>query len=417
MSRATKACPVNETRVSGELSRRRRSRLWRGAQWVAAVALFAFALVGCGSGGAPAPPPPPTTTTVPGTVEDAQALAKIGGARVVIGGKVATSAATTGAFSLEKVPFGTATPPTQPVTVTAAGYRTADSLLALDKDQTVQPAITVPLEPVDPTLTGTIKGKVTSSAGGAGVGGALVSFVFGAGQVIEVRGHTDETGQYVIGGVPSGSVAVTITAAGFLTYGADSIVIADSEGTTPDLNAALTPGTATTTVKGIVVNLETQQAIPGAAVTIAGLPPVTTGQDGKFSIPNVPVGSRSISVTASGFDSFNSAIEVAPGLADLRVELSVTETEPPPVPFTISGTVTVSGAANNAGVTVTATLDATSEVLAQATTPASGAYALWVPAGQYTVRATLGSQTAARTVTVVNLGSPVTGVDFVLAAP
>lgn len=379
------------------------------------LGLVAVALSGCGGGsGTPTPPPPPQATAVPGVVRDADTSAAIAGARVVVGGKVGASDAT-GAFTVTDVPFPPAGTNAHPITVSAAGYRTFDDALLIVPGQSTQTPVTVELEFVDPDLTGTVRGHITS--GGAPVSGALVRFIVAAAQSIVVQGHTDETGEYVVGGIPSGNAGASVTAAGFLTEAADTIVVADAQGTTPDLDFSLTPGTATVAVSGIVLTVETQQPVPGAEVVIDTEPAVTTGVDGRFTVPDVPVGSRPVSVTAAGFDPFTGTVEVTPDLPELRIELSILDADPPPVPFTIAGTVVVSGAPDNSGVTVTATLNQTSEELDSTTTDASGAYALWVPPGDYTVRATLGGQTASAQVTVPPLGGIVTGIDFVLAAP
>ncbi len=375
-------------------------------------------LAGCGSGGGNGEPPPPPGTVVPGTVIDEETTDPIANARVVIGGKVGTSGAD-GSFEVREVPFGTGTPPTQPLTVTAAGYVTNDHLLTLVPDRNVQDPVTVTLTPADTSLTGTMSGTVTTANPGAPIARALVEFTSVPGEPVSfsVRGHTDDNGFYSIGGVPSGSAVANAIASDFLLESRTVLVIADDEGTNDPVDFALTSGTSMQDVSGLVVTLETQAPLPGALVQLGERPAVTTNAAGEFTVTAVPVGPQNLEVSASGHDPFLQTVEVRPDMAPLRVELPVTDTTPPGTPFTIAGTVVVLNQGDNAGVTVTATLVSTSEELDRTVTNAEGAYGLFVPPGTYTIEASIGPNSASTQVTLPGAGSVITGVDFALTAP
>jgi len=119
-------------------------------------------------------------------------------------------------------------------------------------------------------------------------------------------------------------------------------------------------------------------------------------------------------VKLSGYDDYEDEINVLPGLAYQEIFMSVASSEPPGVPHTIAGTVTLLGQLDSSGATVTAySLDRGAE-LASYTTQADGRYYLFVPAGRYTITASFGAKSIGREVVYDGEGRIIDGIDFTL---
>lgn len=322
---------------------------------------------------------------------------------------------------LRNVPIGSATPPTQPLTVSARGYVT--------RTQQVQMSVTaatwvqISVQRADPATTGTVEGRVTRSDDGAGVRNAFLRFTrLDAAQndldddaEDAVGGYTDSDGRFVIGGIPAGRRLLSATASGFLPFEDVVNIIADADGENPELDIQLVSGDTTVNVNGIVVEVLTRLPIENVSVSIAELAPVVTGANGRFTLEEVPVGEQTLVATAAGYDDFTRTIEILPGMDRVTIEMFERADEPPAGPFTIGGTVTLGGAPDNAGATVSAMPVGTEEVLASVTTGPSGEYGLFVPPGRYQVTVRFEDRSLSREVTVPDGGVIVEGVDFVLA--
>lgn len=313
---------------------------------------------------------------------------------------------------LRNVPFGPLTPPQQPLTVTAPGYRTVSRQVTLEKD--VATFVDVSMEKVDLSLTGTVAGIVRATTGEPLVN-ALVTFSWLEGTTTQqIQGFTDKDGKFIIGGINAGEVTVEAVAGGYLPQEQTITVIADAAGTNADLSFSLLSGETKVTVEGVVLDLRTEEPLEGATVTVDSLPPVITGADGRFSVADVRVGDQPISVRLSGYDDYDSTITVLPGMSDVRVVLNRTSTNPPGVPYTIAGTVTLRGRPDNSGAVVTAyDLDRGLEMAAY-TTAADGRYYLFVPAGRYEITASAFGRTISRTLNYGGSGRIVDGIDFTL---
>ncbi|MCE5239068.1 carboxypeptidase regulatory-like domain-containing protein [bacterium] len=335
-------------------------------------------------------------------------------ATAIVGGVRGTVTVEEQSVVLRGVPFGTGSPPTQPVTVTAPGYATITEWIQLS--MTVVTFYTAQLDPVDTTETGTVRGTVTSSTG-APITSALVKFTHVAtGGTTQLSGYTDSSGQYVIGGIPIGVSTVTAEADGFVTSGSvETTVVQDAGGgVSPDVNLSLIPGTATVDVSGVVVNTFTDARIPGALVHFGDVADVTTDSTGSFTVSAVPVGTHEVTVTADGYDDYETSVSVLPGMARLRFTMSPAAPDPPTSPYNLMGTVTLVGAEDNSGAVVTAVDTASGTTWATVTTPASGVYTMFLTPGEYRITATYGAKSVRRTVTVPYGGRILTGVDFVI---
>lgn len=383
---------------------------------IALILVATLVLSGCGGLGPPVPEAPTAAIgvidAVDATTKEAiavEAVAILGGVRGII-------TLAEGSVVLRNVPFGTGTPPTQPLTVTAPGYVTFAAPIQISLTQAT--FYTAELQVADPAETGTVGGTVTSTAGGP-LTSALVKFVHvGPGGTTEVRGYTDSQGHYLIGGIPIGLDSVTAEADGFITAANQATVAQDAGGgQNPPVDFALLPGDTRVDVAGTVVNAFTNAPVAAATVQLGLLGSTTTNAGGDFAFTTVPVGPQTIGVTASGFDAFEQQITVLPGMARLRLALTPSAPEPPGGPFNLQGTVTLVGATDNSGAQVTAVDTTTNATLGQVTTPASGEYTMFLPPGEYRITASFGARSVGRTETVPGGGRVLRGIDFILTVP
>lgn len=313
---------------------------------------------------------------------------------------------------LRNVPVGTGTPPTQPMTVTARGYVTLVQQVQLNV--TTATWVQADLTPVSTATTGTISGTVTDQQSSAPIRNAFVQFTPPGAAEPMVGGFTDSAGAFIIGGIPAGNRDVTVQAAGYLPFTTSRRIVADDAGGNADLNVTLVSGSTTITVVGTVVDVLTRRPIAGAEVTIADGDPVTTDAGGRFRIEDVHVGDQTVRAQAPGYDPYEATLTVLPGLGEVLIEMFERAQEPPGGPFTIGGTVVLSGAPDNSGAMVRAVNLATSVVADEEVTGESGRYGLFVPPGRYEVIVRFEDRRLSREVTVPAGGVVVDGIDFLL---
>jgi hypothetical protein len=342
-------------------------------------------------------------------------------ATVIVGGVRGVLTPSDEHLVLRNVPIGSATPPSQPLTVSARGYVTHTQQVQMSVTAATWVQITV--RRADPATTGTVEGTVVRADDGAGIRNAFLRFSrldaaqdeLDDGADDTVGGYTDSEGRFVIGGIPKGQRLLAATAAGFLPFEDLITIIADADGENAELDIQLISGDTTVNVSGIAVEVLTRLPIENVSVSIAELAPVVTGANGRFTIEEVPVGEQTLVATAEGFDDFSRTIEILPGMDRVTIEMFERADEPPAGPYTIGGSVTLGGAPDNAGATVSAVLIGTDEVLASTTTGPSGDYGLFLPPGRYQVTVRFEDRSLSREVTVPGGGVIVEDVDFVLA--
>jgi hypothetical protein len=102
-------------------------------------------------------------------------------------------------------------------------------------------------------------------------------------------------------------------------------------------------------------------------------------------------------------------------MSDVTLELFEAAGDPPAGPFTITGSVTLTGAPDNSGAIVRALSLDTGSVVDEDETDASGEFGLFVPPGRYDVQVLFGERQISREVTVPGGGVVVDGVNFLLA--
>jgi len=379
---------------------------------IAALSTVAF-LGGCG--GISTPQEEETTATtvvvecvVAGTDDFIEVVAD-----VVVGGVRGQTNLEDDWVILEDVPLGSQNPPQQPLTVTAPGYATESQMLTLNEYSYT--AVSVPMSPAATETTGTVSGMVTDDDTGQPIVNALVSFLAPGGLPSEAaKGSTDTAGFYVIGGIPAQQVHGTCQAVGYLEASTNVWVTADAVGSNDPVDFTLVGGESTVTVSGQVLDTRTEAAISGATVQIGDQPPVITGPDGAFSIPHVSVGEQPVEANAAGYDDYYTVIEVVPGIDDLQILLNEYSPQPPGPPYTIAGRVTLLGAPDNSGATVTATDIDSGQMRDDDVTGAEGYYYLFVPPGYYRIEVTYDSHSISREVELLGGGRVLEGINFTL---
>ena len=152
--------------------------------------------------------------------------------------------------------------------------------------------------PGDPAPAATVAGVVRTATGTA-VQGASV-------RVGTATTTTGADGRFEFQNVPVGSVTIIISAPGFDTRTESVSLVAGANA--HDFVLALTP---TATVSGLVTDI-TGAAIQGASVT-AGTATATTGADGRFTLPSLPVRSTTITTSAPTFVPRSATLSLVAG--------------------------------------------------------------------------------------------------------
>jgi len=332
----------------------------------------------------------------------------IAGIRATFDGPAETELIMTG------IPYGEETPPRQPMTVTAPGYETVSQQLTLSQSSAT--FVDLSMAKVDLTQTGTVEGIVASTTSEP-ITSAVVTFSWTKedNTTDSLQGFTASDGRFIIGGIPIGAVSVSAVAAGYFEQTKSITVQPDEGGTNPALSFSLLSGETRITVTGVVLDLRTEAPLSAAVVSIADKPEFTTGDDGRFSVADVLVGDRTVKATLAGYDPYEDEVSIMPGMGDLRITLAKTSSEPPGDPYTVGGTVTLVGAADNSGAVVTALDLDSGVVMGTDTTDAEGSYGLFLPAGRYEITVKYGSKSISKTVRYKGGGRIMDGVDFTLS--
>jgi len=379
------------------------------------AALCAVLICGCGGLGEDVPSEPTAAIVVVGVIDkETQDFLEVE-ATAVVGGVRGTVTVEEGSVVLRDVPFGTGTPPTQPLAVTTRGYVT--EAYPIQISVTTATFVTVEMEPADLEITGIVAGYATDETTGEPITSAALSFEYEqiGGEPIIVNGYTDSDGYYIVGGIPIGRVQVTASATDYLTTSVVTNVVQAVGNEEPQqLDFQLIAGATRITVSGRVLDVFTQQPVAGAEVTIADLPPVQTDTNGSFSVPDVFVGERALLVKATGYDDYRENIEVMPGMSPLLVQMNESAAGPPTEPYTIRGVVTLVGAPDNAGAEVEVFDVINGHVAAETTTDAEGNYSVFVLPGTYQITVRYQGRSISRAVILPGGGQKLSGIDFTL---
>ncbi|MEC2077419.1 carboxypeptidase regulatory-like domain-containing protein, partial [Metabacillus fastidiosus] len=227
-------------------------------------------------------------------------------------------------FTVTGLPEGTLT-----VQVSVNNFASQVQTVTLTPGETETVNFSLPPNPAS------ISGTVTDSQNGNPIVGALVQ-VFLVGTTIPVRSTlTDSNGNYILSGLNEGEYRIEISADNYASS-ISRVVLAPGESRT--LDASLAPNPAT--IQGRLVDAQTGEPIPGAAVTTvlsnSGIivASTETDQNGNYVITGLAPGTYNVVFSADNFAGQTSTVTLTAGETE-TVNASLT-----PNPATITGTVT-----------------------------------------------------------------------------
>ncbi|MBM7553900.1 carboxypeptidase regulatory-like domain-containing protein [Thalassobacillus pellis] len=148
----------------------------------------------------------------------------------------------------------------------------------------------------------TLSGTVTDFLTGAPLTGVIIEVRLGGTDILVRRTLTDENGNYLLEGLPSGTFDVVAQLTDYSIF-VSTVVLSPTE--TEILDIVLTPSPAT--IQGTVVDAVTGNPISGALVTVV-IPntdiivaTIITGSDGTYTIGNLPNGNFDVVFSAQDF--------------------------------------------------------------------------------------------------------------------
>ena len=231
--------------------------------------------------------PSATTGGVTGTVTSSSGGAIIAGATVTDSGGASTTTDSSGVYTLPGLTQGSHT-----LTATASGFSAQVQTASVTTGNTTQ---NVNFRLIPATTTGGVSGTVTNASGGAAIAGATVTD-----SVSSASTTTNAQGVYSFTGLVPGSHTLTASASGFTPAPGQATTIA--AGLTQNLPFSLTPTPTTGAITGIVTNAAGGAPIAGATVSASGGGTTSTNASGIYTLTGLAVGSRSLTVTAAGFN-------------------------------------------------------------------------------------------------------------------
>ncbi|MBS1707454.1 MAG: hypothetical protein JSS65_01895 [Armatimonadetes bacterium] len=205
---------------------------------------------------------------------------------------------------------------------------------------------------------------------------------------------------------PSGTAGVTVTYAP--SVGSPVVQSFTFPAATADTDLGeLYIGPQTVTISGRALDASSGAPVAAAKVQIAGRSAVS-GADGRFNVANVAYSStvtsifRALQGVASKTGYFNQFFAppsaAVGGVVDVGdISLSPQSNNNPPPP---AGNVTVSVTPNAGGATVQALSGAS--IVRSLTADGAGGATMWLPAGSYTIKATLGGKVGTSPLTLTS---------------
>ena len=315
-----------------------------------------------------------TGGTITGQVNGAGGTPLAGATVSYSNGSASTDAS--GTYTLSNVAAGTVT-----ITATANGFVSQSQTVTV----TDGASVTANVFNLVQAQVGTVTGTVQSSAGAA-LSGVTVAFS-GASTT------TNSTGAYTLSGVPAGSQQLTASLSGFISS-SQTVTVTANTSVTANFTLSAAP---TGTIMGRVTSAS-GTPVSGASVVYGG-GPTTTDCGGYYSFTNVPAGTVTVEVTATGFQSAQQNVNVPSG-SGVVASFTLTASPPPTTTGTVSGVITRIGTTQAlAGATVKFSGGST-------TTNTSGAYTLGnVPAGTASITASASGYLARTQTVTVNSGA------------
>lgn len=280
----------------------------------------------------------PAAGNINGTVIDAISQTGIAGAAVSLRDVshniiAATTTDANGAFSFTNLAVGTYI-----LTASAAGFGAEQTGAVIAAGQTVTARIS--LQP----QAGTVSGKVSGQATGAGIPGASVEIRQNG--LLVAATTADANGNYAITGLAPGTYTISAAAANFAQQN-QGVTVESNQTTIADFSLTANPGNIT----GRITNVQTDAPIPNATVKlyIGNTLEAITSADaaGVYNFSGLPPGAYQVVAFGDGF-SQNTAGVIVNSNQTSTADLALA-----PTPGSITGQVTdiLTGAAI-AGATV-----------------------------------------------------------------
>lgn len=262
-----------------------------------------------------------TNAAIQGTITDADTGAPIADAGIHLSGAdtASTSTDVDGRFLLDRLVTGEVT-----VRISAADHAGVEFPLTLLSGSThIVSRALVPAAGV------VIAGTVTADADGQAVSGATVS-VSGASSASIV---TDTDGTYELTGLPSGSLAISVSHTGFEPV---MVNLSAQDGQRFEFSPSLvkegeTPPSEPAGIRGIVVDAVTGMPIDGASLELVvdGASWSTTSDGtGAFQLESIGAGIGNLSASANGYRASGFEIKVVEGVTLELGELALVSTDP-----------------------------------------------------------------------------------------
>ncbi len=250
--------------------------------------------------------PLPDVGVISGMITDSDTGLPVSGAQVSVTGAVNVSVLSDngGAYSITSPPGAVS------ITVSHGDYHTVSGSSTVVAGGTLafSPALTpVSAPPPVPTTTVTIKGSVVDIVTNLPLAGVNISVAGTTQSVI-----TGADGDFLLENVVAGDLAIDITSTDYQTV---RFTATAPEGSivnlgTVRLTAVTPPPSASSTLKGRVLDIVTQGAVSGASVEViwGGIVPgsliTTTSADGSYLVEGIPETVFSITIQAPGYLDF-----------------------------------------------------------------------------------------------------------------
>jgi hypothetical protein len=293
--------------------------------------------------------------TITGTVVNASGGAAVSGATVkVTGTTTSTTTNSSGAFTLYQA-TGSYT-----LTVSLTGWVTATTgSFSVTNNQTTNVGA-IPLAQTA-TVTGTVKES--------GTGTVLASVSVKLHSDTSKTATTNSSGVFTLNGIPVGTQSLDLSKSGYVSQTTASFSVVAGTNNVGDLLLVKSSGSIT----GIIQDAQAGNAgLAGATVTVNSVTPTistTTAADGSYTLTGVPVGTRTVNASMTGYTARNTGnITVTEGQTANAGNLALTRTT-----VTVTGTVTDS--ATTAPISG-ATVSVQEQSGKTTTTNSSGAYTL-----------------------------------------
>lgn len=229
--------------------------------------------------------------------------------------------------------FANLPPGTYNVEVTATNYQTKTvSGVALTAGQTQTVQVAMQASPGSIALT------INDRATGAAISDKVTAVTATIGQTT-FNGSRGSDGRWTVGGLPPGTYAVVVTAAGYQTETAPNVSVQAAQAKPLAVTlqpVAAAPGSILLAVTDEVTstavdNQVTSVSATSGQITFSGV----RGNDGRWSIANLPPGTYSVAVAATNYQT-----KTVPGVEVVSNQVKTLSVTMQPLPGSIKLTVT-----------------------------------------------------------------------------